>query len=461
VSFAASEQEQYAALRYGSTLPANGHYRVYAKHGQHDDTDRADGISTETGWERSQAGFRSDWKTGTRTFTFQGDAYQGSLHQSGTDDIEIKGANLLTHGSWVFSPDSIGFVQAYFDHTQRDQPEAFSQHLNTLDIELQHEWAIGERHTLVWGGGHRYSTDRIDNDENFAFLPDDFEMRWSNVFAQDEIALTDRLRLTVGSKFEDNPFTGWEALPSAQLAWAAGPGQLVWASVARAVRTPSRIDTDLFSPSSPPVVDGVPQYVIAGGPNFISESATVYELGYRSQPVPEVSWSTTGFYSEYNRLRTLEINGNGPGLVFENGAKAKSYGIETWGSWQATPQWRLHAGLVVQRFEVSLKPGSADLSNTTALANADPKYYGQIRSDYDISSQVRLNATVRHVAELKSIDLPAYTALDAHVAWRPRPRLQLSLAGQNLTDSTHAEFGPEAGRSEFERAVFGKLVWGL
>jgi len=144
---------------------------------------------------------------------------------------------------------------------------------------------------------------------------------------------------------------------------------------------PSRIDRDFFTPSNPPVVDGVPQYAIAGGPDFISESVKVYELGYRSQPVPDVSWSLTGFYSEYNRLRTLEPDSNGPGLVFDNGAKGKSYGVETWGSWQATPQWRLHAGLVVQRFEASLKPGSADLSNTTAFASADPKYYGQIRSD--------------------------------------------------------------------------------
>lgn len=72
-----------------------------------------------------------------------------------------------------------------------------------------------------------------------------------------------------------------------------------------------------------------------------------------------------------------------------------------------------------------------------------------------------LNATVRHVAELRSIDLPVYTALDARVAWRQRPCLELSLTGQNLSDGTHSEFGSEARRSEFERAVFGKLVWGL
>ncbi|GAA3966033.1 TonB-dependent receptor [Allohahella marinimesophila] len=461
VSLGASGEEQHAALRYGGAFPAAGHYRVYAKHSQHDDTDTVSGVSSETGWARSQTGFRTDFETGTRTLTVQGDAYEGRLHQAGTDDIEIKGANLLTRGSWAFTPGSTAFLQAYFDHTQRDQPEAFSQHLNTLDIELQHEWVASERHTLVWGGGYRYMTDRINNGENFAFLPDDFEVHWTNVFAQDEIRLTERLTLTVGSKFEENPFTGWEVMPSAQLAWAATPNQLVWASVSRAVRTPSRIDTDIFSPSSPPVVDGVPQYVIAGGPGFVSETAKVYELGYRSQPVADVSWSVTGFYSDNNRLRTLELNSKGPGLVFENGAKAKSYGVETWGSWQPMSQWRLHAGLVVQRFEASLKPGSDDLSNTTALASADPKYYGQIRSDYAISPQVTFNAMIRHVAELRSIDLPAYTALDARLAWQPRPRLELSLTAQNLTDGTHEEFGSEAGRSELERAFFGKLVWGL
>ncbi len=460
-SVGASEQEHHAAARYGGELIADGHYRVYGKRSQHDDVERADGSPTETGWDRSQAGFRTDWTSNNRSLTVQGDFYQGELEQTDLRDTEIEGANVLTRATWARSAESLWSLQAYFDHTHRDQAESYEQHLNTIDIELQHEWSLDDTHTLVWGGGHRYLTDRVENRQRFEFLPDDVVLRWTNVFAQDEITLTDKLRLTVGTRLEHNPYTGWESMPSAHLAWTPAARQLIWSSIAIAVRSPSRIDRDFFSPVNPPLLDGVPQYEFAGGKNFESETSTVYELGYRSQPVAAVNWSVTGFYSHYDDLRTLEPNPSGTGQVFRNRAKGNVYGLETWASWQATARWRLHAGFVVQRLDIDLKPGSLDTSSTTNIANGDPEFYGQIRSAFDISHQLTLDAFLRHAGEIEQIDVPAYTSLDLRLGWRPLSRLELSLVGQNLLDDTHPEFGRAPVRSEFERGVFGKLVWGL
>lgn len=461
ISIGGSVHEQQAVVRHGGELTNDGFYRIYAKHSQHDDTETAEGISTRTGWERNQAGFRADWEGYHEHFTLQGDAYSGRLHQFGTPDIKISGANILGRGSREFAPDSRLTVQAYVDHTQRDQPNAFTQHLNIVDLELQHECLIGERHMFLWGGGYRYMSDNIDNDLAFAFLPDDLNMQWRNVFVQDEIKLTADLRLTLGNKWEDNPFTGWESLPAVELAWSLGHTQLLWAKAARAVRTPSRIDRDFYSPTNPPVIDGVPRYNIAGGPNFTSEVAKVYEVGYRQQPSPRVSWSITSFYSEYDRLRTLELNDAMTGFVFENGAQAETYGIEWWGSWQPTDSWRLHGSLVAQEFDVSLKPGGTDISSTTGLADDDPHIYSSLRSSYDVSPVVKIDSTLRHVSKLKGSDVPAYTALDVRIAWEITPHVEVSLVGQNLLDSSHPEFGSRPGRSEYERALYGKLMWDL
>ncbi|HTF84170.1 MAG TPA: TonB-dependent receptor [Cellvibrio sp.] len=461
VSLGGSVHEQQAAVRHGGQLTNEGFYRVYAKHSRHDDTENAAGALTYTGWERSQAGFRADWAGYDDHFTLQGDAYRGRLHQSGTEDIKISGANILGRASRQFAPGSRLTFQAYVDHTQRDQPNAFVQHLNTIDLELQHECLIGERQMFMWGGGYRYLSDRIDNDVFFAFLPDDLNMQWRNVFIQDEIKITRDLRLTLGAKWEDNPFTGWESMPSAQLAWSPGHNQLLWGKVSRAVRTPSRIDRDYYSPANPPLVDGEPRYVIAGGPGFVSEVADVYEVGYRQQPVAQVSWSVTGFYSEYDQLRTLELNNTATGFVFENRAAADAYGLELWGSWQPLHHWRLHASLVAQEFDVYLKPGSTDISNTTALASYDPNFYSSLRSSYDVSPQVTLDSTLRYVDELKGSQVPAYTALDVRVAWEISRHLEISLVGQNLIDRAHPEFGASPRRSEYERALYGKLIWEL
>jgi iron complex outermembrane receptor protein len=462
ISLGGSSHEQYASARFGGSLSGDsgGHYRVYVKRAQHDDTESEKGASTNTGFGRTQTGFRMDWGNSNDGFTLQGDAYSGRLHQTGTDDIQISGANILGRSSWQLSDSKIS-IQAYLDHTERDQPTAFAQNMNTWDVEFQHELAVGTAQSVVWGAGYRYITDRINNDKNFAFLPGDVNMSWKNIFIQDEIAIADNFQLTIGSKWEDNPYTGLEAMPGLKFGWEPDATRLVWTSLSRAVRSPSRIDHDLYAPTNPPIVNGVPQYAVGGGPNFVSEIANVFEVGYRSQPVKRVSWSITAFYSEYDDLRTLESNAPGPGLVFKNMAEADTYGTEIWGSWQPYATWRLHGGLALQKINVTLKPGSLDLSNTTGLASGDPEYSAMVRSTYDISDSVELNATLRHVAEVEGFKLPAYTALDMHISWVFMPKLELSVVGQNLLDSRHSEFGSATARSAFERSIFAKLVWGL
>ena len=52
------------------------------------------------------------------------------------------------------------------------------------------------------------------------------------------------LFVTVGSKFERNEFTGLEVQPTVRARWSA-PRHSVWGAVSRAVRVPTRFDTDL------------------------------------------------------------------------------------------------------------------------------------------------------------------------------------------------------------------------
>jgi iron complex outermembrane receptor protein len=163
-------------------------------------------------------------------------------------------------------------------------------------------------------------------------------------------------------KVEHNTYTGAEYLPGVRLGWSVDAGQLLWANVARTVRAPSRIDRDFYAPITPIMVAGVPRYLIGGGPEFQSEVANVAELGYRIQPSPQLSFSATAFYSQYDRLRTLEPNtANLPntGLQeFRNMGDGHVRGIEMWGRWQPVDSWRLNAGFVVQSVRTGLMEGS-------------------------------------------------------------------------------------------------------
>jgi iron complex outermembrane receptor protein len=461
ISAAAGKDERNGAVRYGGALANGGHYRVYGKYAANDDLRAENGATGFTGWRRQQAGFRADWDGEGRNATVQGDIYDASLHQKGTADIQVRGANLVGRVNRSFAGGSTATVQLYWDHTERDQPRAFVEHLDTLDLQLQHAVGLGQGHRLVWGGGYRLGHDRVRNGPAFGFLPGTMNLHWANLFAQDEMALRDDLRLTAGLKLEDNNYTGVELLPTLRLAWNPHPAALAWSSLSRSVRAPSRIDRDFYSPTTPAIVNGVPQYAVAGGPDFDSEVADVFELGYRAQPTPALSYSATAFYGRYDRLRTLEPNPHGSGSVFRNMADGRTRGIETWASWQAGKAWRLSGGGVVQRVDTAVDAGSKDLSGATGLATSDPSHYWLLRSSHDLADGQELDLTLRRVGALAKPAVPAYTAVDLRYGWHIRKGLELSLIGRNLFDPKHAEFGAAPARNLYERAVLLKLVWNL
>ncbi|MEY4563743.1 MAG: hypothetical protein RLZZ618_3020 [Pseudomonadota bacterium] len=460
VAVSGAEQEQTAAIRHGDVL-AGTQFRVYAKRVRVTDSHRANSSSVVDGFHRSQAGLRADGGDEHQGFTLLADAYSGRLSQANTRDIHTAGFSSSAQWRQRLREGSSVALQFTFDHTQRDQPGSFDERLDIANIELQHTVELGGSHHMVWGGGYRHATDRLNPEPGFAFLPNTMSLHWGNVFVQDDIALRRDLRLTLGLKLEHNGYTGYEHLPNIRLAYKPTGKHLIWASAARTARAPSRIDRDFYAPTSPPVVGGVQQFFIAGGPNFQNEIAKLFELGYRGQLLPSVTWSVTAFSAKYDGLRTFEPNTSGPGLVFGNGAEATSRGVEMWGAWQVSPTWRLHAGVVSQAVRTTYKADSRSPARLSLFEDTDPHHYWTLRSSTDLNERTSLDVSLRHVGALRNPEVPAYDALDANLIWRVRAGLAVSLLGKNLLDSGHPEFGAANVRSEIDRSVVLKAIWQL
>ena len=446
-SAGAGNQETGAAVRHGGSLGA-GHYRLYAKAFDRENTKRASGVAVRDAWKKTQAGFRADWAGGGQGVIVQGDLYDGELEQAAPGMRTVSGYNLLGRLTRSLGEGSDLKLQAYLDHTEREHPGTFGEDLDIVDLELQHGLRPGAHHNLTWGAGYRHGRDRVENSAALAFLPAHKSLAWKSVFAQDEIALRDSLRLTLGARLEHNSYTGTETLPSARLAWRAAADRLLWTAVSRTVRAPSRIDRELFSPSTPP-------FVLAGGPDFRSETSTVYEAGYRVQPSARSSYSVTLFRHVHDHIRSIEPAPGG-GSVIANELEGETAGVEAWGSLQASPRWRLGAGGVLLDQDLRNKPGS---TASTAAEGNDPAHRWQLRSSLDVGARQQLDVFVRRVGRLPNPAVPAYTAVDARYGWRLARELDLSLTVQNLFDPSHPEFGAEATRSEIARSVFLKLTW--
>src|SRR6185295_13075272 len=205
------------------------------------------------------------------------------LDQSAPGDTKVNGENVLGRWTHPLGAGSDLKVQMYWDRTWRRIPDTFSENLNTYDLDAQHRFPLGERNQIVWGGGYRLMADEVGSSTNLAFLPARRNLQLFSIFAQDEITLApERLKVTLGSKLEHNDFSGFEAEPSIRLAWTPDERQTIWGAVSRAVRSPSRIDSEVYVPA-PPVAPGVTN--LAGGPNFDSEKLLAFELGYRVRPI--------------------------------------------------------------------------------------------------------------------------------------------------------------------------------
>jgi iron complex outermembrane receptor protein len=445
----AGNREKSAALRYGGTLGNGGHYRVYGKHDDRNNTSTENGGAVRDGWNKTQAGFRSDWGGKRDQFTLQGDVYSGRLDQVAARG-DISGLNLLTRWQRASEDGSATSVLAYYDRTVRNLPGAYSETLDILNGEIQHSLQPVGAHAIVVGASYRQAWDKVTNSALVAFLPADVQQKWASLFAQDDIALGKDLRLILGARLERNDYTGLEILPSARLAWKLSDQQLLWGAISRTVRAPSRLERDLYAPGQAP-------FILRGNTTFRSEVANVVELGYRSTPTRALSYSVTAFHAKYDYLRSIELSPSGA-FVIGNQMEGTTTGIEAWATYRVSNAWRLSAGYTALRERLRLKAGSTDPTGISGAGN-DPAHTWQLRSSLSLSPQTEFDVSLRHVAALPSPAVPAYTVMDLRLGWKPRKDMELSITGQNLLDRNHAEFGTNPTRSEIPSGVFVKLTW--
>jgi iron complex outermembrane receptor protein len=458
---AAGEDGHDAAFRQGGAMDG-GHWRVFGKYLDLRHTVLAGGGAVDDARHQAQVGMRADWERGPNQFSVNANAYRGKGQQAKPGslqtgaqvvlgDIPTSGVNLA--GRWTHQLAAGGnlSVQGSLERTERSVPPMFSESLDIADLQLQHGLAQAGAHSVVWGVNYRNTRDRVTNSTYIAFLPAHTSQTWASLYAQDEITLGGTLRLVAGARMERNPYTGSEFLPTLRLAWTPAPAHTVWASASRTVRAPSRLDADAFIPGQPP-------FLLRGGPAIRSEVAKVVELGYRGQPTAKLSYSITAFHNWYDDLRTQEVDPGRTFITFANLMEGKASGIEMWGNYQATPAWRLSAGLMALHEKLQLKAGSNDAAGVLGVSGKDPSHTAQLRSTFNLSDNVDVDVGVRKVGPLPKPYVRGYAALDARVGWRPRKGMELSVVARNLNGG-HGEYGSELTRSEWGRSLGVKLVW--
>jgi iron complex outermembrane receptor protein len=474
---AGSQPRDEAAIRYGGTLAPNVYYRVYGQYFDRNNEIFSDGVPGHDSWSDGRGGFRIDTAGSSEDkFTVQGDYYNGAEgHPTlpGTDTDS--GGNILGRWSHTFSADSDTSLQIYYDRTNLTVQEPalalepagiFGDDLDTADLSFQHNLQLDDRNHIVWGFGYRFTHDVASNAPSAELLPATLDQNLYNIFGQDEIKLLDNLFLTLGSKVEHNDYTGFEYEPSARLQWNFVPNQMLWAAVSRAVRTPSRLDRDLYEPTGLPA--GAPQSVLDGSTSFSSEKLIAYELGYRAQFSSQVSGSISAYYNDYSDIRSTTpgpaASGSLP-IILQNNLEGQTYGVEASSDYQMLDWWRWHAGYDYLQEHIHVKPGEVDFTNGLN-ETADPSHQVFLRSSMDLPQNIQFDTEGRWIDQLiisngpTAATVPGYFELNARLGWQPVKNVEVSVVGENLLHAYHAEYGfPGPTQEAIQRSVYGKITW--
>jgi iron complex outermembrane receptor protein len=439
VALDGGSREHRATLQYDGRLSETLAYRAYVETALHDDNVTAAGEDARDHWRQSQAGFRLDWTPGDDMVTLQGDVYDGTQRQFVGTHQKVSGHNVLGRWTRPLGAASTLQVQAYYDYFERRAAGEFANHLYTYDLEAQHSFTLGA-HEVVWGAGYRRTEDRfpivpgnISSPFIQFFRPESRNLNLWNLFGQDTVALSPSLELTVGLKFEDDPYSAIQPLPSLRLSWKASDRTLFWAAASRAIRAPSRLDRDFFQVAGPTVV--------IGPGNFQPEKLVAYELGYRGRPSSRASLSISAFYNVYDDLRSFEFAPRGGlPITIENRMEGKTYGVEAWGAYQVADWWRVTAGANWLHEDLRLQAGSRPVAGIEIAGN-DPDYQLSLGSMMSLPGGVALDLHVRRVGALPAPASPAYTELNGRLGWAITDAVELSLSGFNLLHDHHPEFG--------------------
>jgi iron complex outermembrane recepter protein len=492
-SIAGTYERGTTAARYGGQINDDLNYRFYGKW-----FDRSPGFlpgdDAYDGWNQGRGGFRMDWNpTSDDAISFQGDYYNGysgeqnilaqftpPFYYLDREKVHVSGDNAVLNWKRVLDDQTDWDIKLYYDQTQRHW-QTVSVDRNTFDFDFQNRFPGGDRHEVIYGLGYRATQSFFTNSPTLMMHPSEKSDYIASCFVQDQLTLREDLwYFIVGSKFEQNNYTGFEYQPTARLLYTPDKKHSLWCSVSRAVRTPSQgeeCNTAIspamgMAPPIPPLPPGpdVPMFpTIFGNDNLLSEELMAYEAGIRGQPTDSFSWDLAVFNNNYRRLifpvLGYPFGGFGPAdylpMTLTNSAKGNTYGFELASTYQVTPTWKLQSSYTF--LVMHLEPYDPAAVGVLEAPGNNPRNQVYMQSSWDLGQNWELDLMGRYCDDLPSMGVPSYLVGDARLAWHARKNLEISVVGRNLFNGNFYEFGNDGFMgtmaTEVQPEVYGQIIW--
>ena len=432
---AGSELRGYGFARYGWSPGPDSAAQIYVKahdYGASLPVEGGDGVDD---WRNRSAGFKLENLLESGPLKVQGGVYQ-SLAGSELTQVsapptntlvqstqQISGGHLMARWENQRGQDLQQSLQASLDHLDFDHA-ILKERRTTLDLEYQNEMAMGTDHDLIWGLGYQFSSDHIDGSPMVMVDDPDRNTALYSAYVQDEISLQpERWRLSLGARLEHNDYTGLALQPNLRLLWTPDDSNSTWLSLARAIRTPSRMERGaaIYLQADP---TGMPPFVPPSVLQLVSkqmgnEQLDALDLGWRYRLNATASLDLSAFYYQYEKLRGTALTPptlvSPPGYLLvqtqgDNANSAITHGLEASFDWQPQQGWRMQANYSWLNSNVH----TADLAGqlTSDYTDTSPTHQVSLRSSLDLSAALRWDAWLRYVSRIDKYAIPQFTTLD-------------------------------------------------
>ena len=457
-----TNERAVAAARYGGRV-GNHFYRVYGKFRHRGEQQLTSGGGADDPFGLGQAGFRVDSNDAEKSrWSLSGLIYRSTTglanREDGEDETVASGGHLLASLSRPTGAGGAFRLQAFYDRSDRTVPLQFEGDRDTGELDVQ-QTLRSRRHHLVVGSTWRVSGARDTGTAGFFFDPERKTSWTLNAFVQDEYELlANRAYVSAGTKLGRNNYTGLEWQPNVRFRFQDGDRQMLWAAVSRAMRLPTRLDTDLRLVN--PVTR---QVVLRGSAGFDAESVVAYEGGYRAMPNGRFSLDVALFANRYDSLRSQEFRPALGAIELDNLLNDTTTGVEAAVAVAPFAPWRVRGSYAWLSHDFSFDSGSNDASGARAEAQ-DPAHQLTVRSWLDLPRNLAFDGIFRYVSRRPGPNrlaphVPAYAELDLRVGWTTSERLELSVIGQNLLHTSHGELLYGGAPEEFRRALMLRSLW--
>jgi iron complex outermembrane receptor protein len=470
----------HGALREGFTPSPNVQVRVFGKGLVREDEQNPNNDPYDR-WHLAHGGARLDWTPNQRdSITVEGDGYTGASGQaisvgsyspfaqlSMDDNFAISGGDVLVAWQRRYSGGSDFHFEGYYDRTNRHGQE-FGETRNTFDLDCIDHLAMLPRQDFIWGAGLRLTPSNfIQTLPTVDFEPHQETGYIVSGFLQDSFRVVpNHVTFTLGSKFEENNYSGFEIQPSARALWNIVPHAMLWGSISRAVRTPGRLDRDVLLTDvdlvSPPIL-----VRIWGDPTFQSEVLIGYEAGYRQLLTHTLYADVAAFHNQYDDLegygKRFTTTNTAPAatiinIPFANAIKGVSDGVEVAPDWKPSSWWELRGNFSHVHVNVRDKPGFTDASTPGVYEGSSPHRTAALQSLLTLPHGIEFDTDYRFVSRLPAQAVKSYQTMDVHGSGSPVKSLRIEVAGHNLLQPHHHEF---AGDNDLPTGIRRSFTAGL